>query len=81
MASPLVNLSSCTRANSSVLTVASCFKEAEPLTSKDSAEVVGPFQNVNKWDPLKRPQLLQVDPGRKFMGTVTKEMEKHKTNI
>ena len=30
---------------------------------------------------LKWPQLLQVDRGREFIGTVTKEMEKHKTNI
>jgi len=30
---------------------------------------------------LKWPQMLQVDPGREFMGAVTKEMEKHKTYI
>ena len=27
------------------------------------------------------PQRLQVDPGREFMGSVTKEMENHKTYI
>ena len=27
------------------------------------------------------PEMLQVDPGREFMGAVTKEMEKHKTYI
>ena len=27
------------------------------------------------------PHILQVDPGREFMGAVTKEMEKHKTYI
>lgn len=26
-------------------------------------------------------QMLQIDPGRKFMGSVTKEMENHKTYI
>ena len=31
--------------------------------------------------PLTWPQMLQVDPGREFMGGVTKEMEKHKTYI
>ena len=31
--------------------------------------------------PLKWPQMLQVDPGREFMGAVTKEMKKHKTYI
>ncbi|KAL9964114.1 hypothetical protein ACROYT_G027698 [Oculina patagonica] len=30
---------------------------------------------------LKWPQMLQVDPGREFMGAVTKEMENHKTYI
>ena len=30
---------------------------------------------------MKWPQLLQVGPGREFMGAVTKEMERHKTNI
>jgi len=30
---------------------------------------------------LKWPQLLQVDTGGEFIGTVTKVMEKHKTNI
>ena len=30
---------------------------------------------------MKWPQLRQVDLGLEFMGSVTKEMEKHKTNI
>jgi len=30
---------------------------------------------------LTWPQLLQVDPGREFMGSVNKEMENHKTYI
>ena len=34
-----------------------------------------------KREQLKWPQLLQADPGREFMGAVTKEMEKYKTNI
>ena len=64
-----------------VVDVASRFKEAQPLTSKDSAEVAKPFQTIYKRGPLKWPQMLQVDPGREFMGAVTKEMEKHKTSI
>ena len=31
--------------------------------------------------PLKRPKVLQFDPGHKFMGDVTKEMEKHGLRI
>ena len=63
-----------------VVDVASRYKEAESLTSKNS-EVAQAFQKIYKRSPLKWPQMLQVDPGRKFMGAVTKEMEKHKTYI
>ena len=64
-----------------VVDVASRYKEAEPLTSKDSAEVAKAFQSIYKRGPLAWPQLLQVDPGREFKGKVTKEMENHKTAI
>ena len=64
-----------------VVDVASRFKEAQPLTSKDSTEVAKAFKTIYTRGPLKWPQILQVDPGREFMGAVTKEMEKHKTSI
>ena len=63
-----------------VVDVASRFKAAEPLTSKDSSEVSKAFQKIYK-GPLKWPKILQVDPGREFMGDVTKEMSKHETRI
>ena len=62
-----------------VVDIASRYKEAEPLTSKDSEEVAKAFQSIYKRGPLTWPQMLQVDPGREFMGAVTKEMEKRKT--
>ena len=64
-----------------VVDIASRYKEAEPLTSKDSAEVAKAFQSIYRRSPLTWPQMLQVDPGREFMGSVTKEMENHKTYI
>ena len=64
-----------------VVDVASRYKEAEPLTSKDSAEVAKAFQSIYRRSPLTWPQMLQVDPGREFMGSVTKEMESHKIFI
>ena len=64
-----------------VVEVASRYKEAEPLTSKDSAEVAKAFRSIYERSPLKWPQMLQVDPGREFMGSVTKEMKNHKTFI
>ena len=64
-----------------VVDIASRYKEAEPLTSKDSNEVGRAFQAIYRRGPLTWPQMLQVDPGHEFMGGVTKEMEKHKTYI
>ena len=64
-----------------VVDVASRFKEAQPLTSKNSDEVAKAFKTIYTRGPLKWPQMLQVDPGCEFMGAVTKEMENHKTLI
>ena len=64
-----------------VVDIASRYKEAEPLTSKNSDEVAKAFQSIYRCSPLTWPNTLQVDPGREFMGAVTKEMEKHKTYI
>ena len=63
-----------------VVDVASRFKAAEPLTSKDSSEVSKAFRKIYK-GPLKWPKILQVDPGREFMGAVTEEMKKHDVRI
>ena len=64
-----------------VVDIASRYKEAEPLTLKDSEEVAKAFQSIYRRSPLAWPQMLQVDPGREFMGAVTKEMEKRKKYI
>jgi len=64
-----------------VVDVASCYKEAEPLTSKDSSEVMSAFETIYKCSPIKYPRLLQVDPGREFMGVVSNRMEKQGTKI
>ena len=64
-----------------VVDVASRYKAAESLTSKESDEGLKAFQRIYKRGPLKWPQLLQVDPGREFMDAVTKVMENNKTAI
>ena len=64
-----------------VVDVASRYKEAEPLTSKDSTEVGRAFERIYKRSSLKWPQTLQVDPGREFMGSVTTLLEKHNVGI
>ena len=60
--------------------MASGYKGAEPLTSKNSDEVTQAFQKICKPGPLKWPELL-VDHKCEFMGAVIKEMEKYKTEI
>ena len=54
-----------------VVDVASRYKAAEPLTSKDSGEVTAAFARIYSRGPLRWPKLLQVDPGREFMGQVS----------
>ena len=63
-----------------VVDVGTRYKEAEPLTSKDSKEVAAAFEKIYKRH-LKYPKLLQVDPGREFMSSVSTLMEKHNTKI
>ena len=61
--------------------VASRYKAAEALTSKESDEVSRGFTKIYRHGPLKWPQMLQVDPGREFMGAVTKAMGEHNVTI
>ena len=63
-----------------VVDTESRYKEAEPLTSKDSSEVAKAFENIYK-RKLNYPKLLQVDPGREFMGSVTQLMAEHNVSI
>lgn len=60
-----------------VVDVASRYKEAEPLTSKDSKGVAEALTRIYQRSPLKWPNLLQVDPGREFMGSVSQLLAKH----
>jgi len=64
-----------------VVDVASRFKEAEPITSKESAEVASALSRIYRRGPLKWPKLLQVDPGREFMGSVSQSLAKHGTGV
>ena len=64
-----------------VVDIASRYKATEPLTSKECFEVAKSFQKIYRESALKWPKILQVDPGREFMGEVTKKKSKHKTRI
>ena len=63
-----------------VIDVASRYKDAEALTSKDSSEISKCFSKIYS-RRLSWPDVLVVDSGREFMGSVTKLMEQHKVRI
>src|SRR6218665_3042205 len=64
-----------------VVDVASRYKEAEPLTDKSATEVAAALGRIYKRDPLTWPNLLQVDPGREFMGAVNQLLAKHNVQV
>ena len=61
--------------------MASHYKEAEPLTGKTAAEVADGLARIYKRSPLRWPKLLQVDPGREFMGAVSLLLAKHGVEV
>ena len=63
-----------------VIDVASRYKDAEALTSKESQEVAKAFEKIYK-RKLKWPKRIIIDPGKEFMGYVTKLMERHNVKI
>jgi transposase InsO family protein len=60
-----------------VVDVASRYKEAEALTDKSAAGVAAALARIYKRGPLTWPRLVQVDPGREFMGAVYKLLAQH----
>ena len=63
-----------------VVDVASRYKDAEPLTSKESSEVAKSFEKIYS-RKLKWPVRIIIDPGKEFMGRVTSLMNKHNVII
>ena len=48
---------------------------------KTAAEVVDALSRIYRRGPLKWPKLLQVDPGREFMGSVSQFLAKHRVEV
>ena len=63
-----------------VVDIASRYKDAEPLTSKESREISEAFTKIYS-RRLKYPETLMVDPGKEFMGEVSKLMNYHNVKI
>ena len=57
------------------------YNEAESLTSKTATEVADGLPRIYKRSPLRWPKLLQVDPGREFMGSVSQLLAKHSIQV
>ena len=64
-----------------VVDVASRFKEAEPLATKEAKEVAEALPHIYRRGPLKWPKLLQVDPGHEFMGSASMLLAKHSVQV
>ena len=63
-----------------VVDIASRYKDAEALTTKESSEVAKAFEKIYS-RKLKWPEILMVDPGKEFFGNVTTLMNKHKVKF
>ena len=63
-----------------VVDIASRYKDAEALTTKESSEVAKAFEKIYS-RKLKWPEILMVDPGTEFFGNVTTFMNKHKVKF
>ena len=63
-----------------VIDVASRYKDAEPLTSKESSEVAKSFEKIYS-RKLKWPVRIIIDPGKEFMGHVSSLMKRHNVII
>ena len=63
-----------------VIDVAWRYKDAEPLTSKESSEVAKSFEKMYS-RKLKWPERIIIDPGKEFMGRVTSLMKRHNVII
>ena len=64
-----------------VVDAASRYKEAEPLATKEAKEVAAALEKIYRRSPLGWPKLLQVDPGREFMGAVNQLLAKHGVKV
>ena len=76
------NSTSPRRTRSTKLTSSFCrFKAVEPLATKEAKEVAEALSRIYRLGPLKWPKLLQVDPGREFMGAVNQLLAKHGVSV
>ena len=64
-----------------IVDVASRYKEAEPLATKEAKEDAEALSRIYRRSPLKWLNLLQVDPWREFMGAVNQLLAEHDVEV
>ena len=65
----------------SVIDVASRYKVATPLRTKQAKDVAEMIADIYKVGPLTYTKIFQCDNGSEFKGEVTKLLEKHEVII
>ena len=63
------------------INVASRYKVARPLRTKQAKDVAEMIADIYKVAPLTYPKIFQCDNGSEFKGEVTKLLEKHEVHI
>ena len=63
-----------------VVDIATRYKDAEPLTSKESSLVAKAFEKIYS-RKLNWPSVLMVDPGKNFFGSVNTLIKKHAVKL
>ena len=63
------------------INVASRYKVARPLITKQAKDVADMIANIYKVGPLTYPKIFQCDNGTEFKAEVTKMLEKHEVRI
>ena len=61
--------------------VASRYKVARPLRTKQAKDVAQMTAHIYKVGPLTYPRIFQCDNGGEFKGEVTKMLQKHEVKI
>ena len=61
--------------------MASRYKVARPIRTKQAKDVAEMIADIYKVGPLTYPKILQCDNGSEFKGEVTRLLEKHEVKI
>ena len=64
-----------------VVYVASRYKEAKAITDKTATQVVKALESIYARGPVRRPKVLQIEPGSEFQEVVQKACDNNGVTI